>query len=85
MGGSYFTTAECIRRLYRNNRPGRHDIRWGALQEDWIFGLLIYSVGLRHGDSRARCRAFLHRSAVSTWLQHGYATSPAHRVRQMLH
>jgi hypothetical protein len=50
MGGSYFISPECIRRLYRNNLLARQEIRWCELQEDWIFGLLIYSVGLKHGD-----------------------------------
>lgn len=50
MGGAYFVSRECIGKLLRNNLLSRQELRWSKLQEDQIFGLLIYSVGLRHGD-----------------------------------
>ena len=50
MGGAYFISRECIARLYGNKLLARRDIAWSRLQEDQIFGLLMYSVGLRHGD-----------------------------------
>ena len=50
MGGAYFISRECIGRLYKNNLLSRQEISWSALQEDHIIGLLIYLVGLRHGD-----------------------------------
>lgn len=50
MGGAYFISRECIGRLSKNNLLSCHEISWSKLEEDQIFGLLMYSVGLRHGD-----------------------------------
>ncbi len=50
MGGAYFTSRECIGRLYENRLLSREEISWSKLQEDMLFGLLMYSVGLQHGD-----------------------------------
>jgi glycosyltransferase involved in cell wall biosynthesis len=50
MGGAYFVSRECIGRLYKNHLLSRQEISWSKLQEDQIFGLFIYSVGMRHGD-----------------------------------
>ncbi len=50
MGGAYFISRECTGRLYKNNLFSRQEISWSGLAEDQIFGLLIHSVGLRHGD-----------------------------------
>lgn len=50
LGGAYFISRACIGRLVKNNLLFRREISWSRLQEDHIFGLLIYSVGLRHGD-----------------------------------
>ncbi|MCB5207746.1 hypothetical protein [Methylovorus mays] len=50
LGGAYFVSSECVRRLIQHQLLAREEFFWSELQEDHIFGLLIYSVGLRHGD-----------------------------------
>jgi hypothetical protein len=50
MGGSYFASRECISRLQQHNLLSRKEIHWSKLEADHIFGLLMYSVGLKHGD-----------------------------------
>jgi len=50
LGGAFFISRECVGRLYKNNLLSRQEISWTELGEDQILGLLIYSVGLRHGD-----------------------------------
>ena len=49
-GGAYFISKECILKLYQNNLLSRREIHWVRLGEDMIFGLLIYSLGLKLGD-----------------------------------
>lgn len=50
MGGAYIMSWECVNKLYNANLLDRKEIHFTKLQEDQIFGLLIYAVGLRHGD-----------------------------------
>ncbi len=50
MGGSYFASRECISKLNEHHLLSRKEIHWSRLSVDHIFGLLIYSVGLKHGD-----------------------------------
>lgn len=50
LGGAYFISRECVSRLYQNKLLSRREIQWSKLQEDHIFGLLIHTLGLRHGD-----------------------------------
>lgn len=50
LGGAYFISRECIRRLHRDILLSRQEIRWSKLQEDHIFSLLMYSTGLKNGD-----------------------------------
>jgi glycosyltransferase involved in cell wall biosynthesis len=50
LGGAYFISKDCIARLSENNLLNRRDFLWSKLGEDHIFGLLIHSVGLTHGD-----------------------------------
>ncbi len=50
MGGAYFMSKECVRRLLAMSLLSRRELAWSGLHEDQIFGLLIYYVGLKHGD-----------------------------------
>jgi glycosyltransferase involved in cell wall biosynthesis len=50
MGGAYFISRACIGRLLQNNLLSRQEIAWSKLQEDMLFGLFIYAIGLKHGD-----------------------------------
>ena len=50
LGGAYFVSRECVGKLLKKNLLSRQELFWSKLQEDHIFGLLIYSVGLRLGD-----------------------------------
>ncbi|KAF0843294.1 hypothetical protein FNL37_0716 [Methylovorus glucosotrophus] len=50
LGGAYFVSAECIRRLVRHQLLARKEFFWSELQEDQIFGLLVRAVGMQHGD-----------------------------------
>ncbi len=50
MGGAYFMSKPCVAALYQHNLLSREEIVWSRLQEDHLFGLLIYAVGFRHGD-----------------------------------
>lgn len=50
MGGAYFISRTCIEKLYKNGLLFRVEIGWSSLQEDMIFGLFLYSVGMKLGD-----------------------------------
>jgi hypothetical protein len=50
LGGAYFVSAECIRRLIQHQLLARDEFFWSELEEDQIFGLLVCAVGLKHGD-----------------------------------
>jgi hypothetical protein len=50
MGGAYFFSRECVSKLNQHNLLSRREIHWSKLCSDHIFGLLIYAVGLNHGD-----------------------------------
>jgi hypothetical protein len=50
LGGAVFASRECVSRLDQRNLLSRKEIHWSKLCADHIFGLLIYSVGLKHGD-----------------------------------
>ena len=50
LGGAYFVSKECVQRLVQQNLIARNEFFWSELQEDQIFGMLTYFVGLKHGD-----------------------------------
>jgi len=50
IGAACFVSPECVARLYNDKCLSRDEISWSNLEEDHIFGLLVYSVGLRLGD-----------------------------------
>jgi len=49
-GGSYFMSAECVRRLAERNLFYRKELGRSLLEEDHIFGLLAKAVGLELAD-----------------------------------
>ncbi len=49
-GGSYFMSAECVRRLAERNLLLRKELGRSSLEEDHIFGLLAKAVGLELAD-----------------------------------
>jgi hypothetical protein len=53
-GGSYFMSAECVRRLAENNLLYRSELGRSLLEEDHIFGLLSKSVGIELADFAAK-------------------------------
>jgi hypothetical protein len=50
LGGAYFINYKCVEGLFNSNLLSRDQIKWSLLQEDHIFGLMIYSIGYKHGD-----------------------------------
>lgn len=50
MGGAFFASRECVAKLHQHNLLSRKEIQWSGLGADHIFGFLMYSVGLKHGD-----------------------------------
>lgn len=49
-GGAHFISRECIAKLRKNKLLSRREIWWSQQEDDVIFGLLMYSTGLKHGD-----------------------------------
>jgi hypothetical protein len=49
-GGAHFISRECIVKLYENDLFVEREIFWTQLEDDVLFGLFMYSVGLKHGD-----------------------------------
>jgi hypothetical protein len=50
MGGAFFASRDFVSKLHQHNLLSRKEIHWSRLGADHIFGLLINSVGLKHGD-----------------------------------
>jgi hypothetical protein len=50
LGAAIFASRDCVSKLHQNNLLSRKEIHWSRLGADQIFGLLINSVGLKHGD-----------------------------------
>ncbi len=50
MGGSYFLSGVCVRRLAEANLLSRTEIGWSLVHEDQLFGLMIKAIGMRLGD-----------------------------------
>jgi hypothetical protein len=49
-GGAHFISRECIAKLRENKLLSRREIWWSQQEDDVIFGLLMCSTGLKHGD-----------------------------------
>ena len=50
MGGAYLMSWKCVKELNDKLLLDRREIYFTQLQEDQIFGLLIYSIGFSHAD-----------------------------------
>ncbi len=70
LGGAYFISYECVRRLTESNLLLRRELRRSQLGEDHILGLLVRSLGIELGD-------FATGSLPMGLRWHGLPSSPA--------